>query len=319
MMLVLFIHYFPHRLPQTPVTILSEPALTGFNLELHSISIICVNVFVIISGYFGIRWRRKSIVRLLADIWFWLLLALEVYICVLHNQISLGQIAHSLLRSWCAWFIVSYLGLYILSPILNAFIENASTRMLRSVLLVYWGFAIAYGYFIYGIEHSPVDFNEGMSILALVGLYLTGASLRGVRSKWLGTTAVGSLWRFLLLTAVLTGGAAIALLLGITVSPFGYLNPIVLCESVLLFMVFRNMRPSSLPLVNSLAKAAFSVYIVHQVSILTSTYHQICAWIQSTFVYPLLPAIAFMIALYLAVWVIYTLWSKAIGVLSWRH
>jgi len=315
MMLVMFIHYFPHRLPQTPATILSAPVLTGFNLELHSICIVCVNVFVIVSGYFGIRWRRKSIVRLLTDIWFWLLLALVVYICGLHNQLSLGQAARSLLHSWCAWFIVGYLGMYILSPVLNAFIDNASTRMLRRVLLVYWGFAILYGYIIYGIMHSPIDFNEGMSILAMSGLYLTGASLRGVRSVWLGTTAAGSLWRFLLLSAVLTCGAALALLCGITVSPYGYLNPIVLCESVLLFMVFRNMPSTSLPVVNSLAKAAFSVYIVHQVSILTSTYHRICEWIQGSFEYPLLPAIAFMIVLYLAVWAVYTLWSKAIATL----
>ena len=310
MILVLFVHYFPHRLQQTPVTIHEAPLETIFNLELHSICVVCLNVFVIVSGYFGIRRRRKSIVRLVSDIWFWLLLALAVYISVFDHQMSVAEIGLSLLHSWCAWFIVGYLGLYILSPVLNAFIDHVGRQMLLKVTLVFWGFAILYGYFIYGIMHAPRDFNEGMSILAMSGLYLIGACLRGVRSKWLGTTAYGSLWRFLFLTCIMTAGASVALLMGIKASPYGYLNPIVLCESVLLFMVFRNMRPSSWPVVNSLAKAAFSVYIVHQVSVLTTQYHQVCSWIQDNFTYPLFPAIGFMVAVYIVVWVIYTIWCK---------
>lgn len=45
-----------------------------------------------------------------------------------------------MLKPTQGWFIKAYLLLYIISPVLNAFVENVSRRTLRNVLVAYWYF-----------------------------------------------------------------------------------------------------------------------------------------------------------------------------------
>ncbi len=65
MFLVLTIHYIPYRTLPTHDTLAHDTLGTLFDLELRSISFVCVNCFILISGYFGIRWKLKSFSNLL--------------------------------------------------------------------------------------------------------------------------------------------------------------------------------------------------------------------------------------------------------------
>ena len=60
MLLVLLAHYVPTRGGVTKDALLNDTFATLCTLELHSLSIVCVNCFVLISGYFGIRLNIKS-------------------------------------------------------------------------------------------------------------------------------------------------------------------------------------------------------------------------------------------------------------------
>lgn len=71
MFLVLMIHYIPSRTLPTHDTLAHDTLGTLFDLELRSISFVCVNCFILISGYFGIRWKLKSFSNLLFQILFW--------------------------------------------------------------------------------------------------------------------------------------------------------------------------------------------------------------------------------------------------------
>ena len=71
MFLVLMIHYIPYRTLPTHDTLAHDTLGTLFDLELRSISFVCVNCFILISGYFGIRWKLKSFSNLLFQILFW--------------------------------------------------------------------------------------------------------------------------------------------------------------------------------------------------------------------------------------------------------
>ena len=71
MFLVLMIHYIPSRTLPTHGTLAHDTLGTLFDLELRSISFVCVNCFILISGYFGIRWKLKSFSNLLFQILFW--------------------------------------------------------------------------------------------------------------------------------------------------------------------------------------------------------------------------------------------------------
>lgn len=72
MLMVLVIHYNVGTNGQTThEMVISEPLKFVGIASLKSLSFICVNCFIIISGYFGIRWKRKSLCNYLFQIAFW--------------------------------------------------------------------------------------------------------------------------------------------------------------------------------------------------------------------------------------------------------
>lgn len=72
MLMVLVIHYNVGTNGQTThEMVMSEPLKFVGIASLKSLSFICVNCFIIISGYFGIRWKRKSLCNYLFQIAFW--------------------------------------------------------------------------------------------------------------------------------------------------------------------------------------------------------------------------------------------------------
>ena len=71
MMLVMLVHYLPLRSPTTATMLIAQPFKALMNLELRSIAIICVHCFILISGFFGIRWKVKSFLGLMFQLLFW--------------------------------------------------------------------------------------------------------------------------------------------------------------------------------------------------------------------------------------------------------
>lgn len=72
MLMVLVIHYNVAVNGQTTHDmVMTEPWKAIGVASLKSLSFICVNCFIIISGYFGIRWKWKSLCNYLFQIGFW--------------------------------------------------------------------------------------------------------------------------------------------------------------------------------------------------------------------------------------------------------
>lgn len=65
------------------------------------------------------------------------------------------------------WFIKAYIVLYILSPILNAYIEKVGEKELRNTIIYFFIFQT-----IYGCLYSTYFFSGGYSPLSFIGLYL---------------------------------------------------------------------------------------------------------------------------------------------------
>ena len=172
MALVLLIHYIPSRGAPSPESIRTDFWDTLLNLELRSIAFVCVNCFVLISGYFGIRWKVKSFSGLIFQIAFWLLAG--VLISKVLDSSSFSDWFSSCYEYIRArWFISAYLCLYILAPMINDFADRRSQRQLGIYILVFYIFSTIYGYLCLAKE-----FNEGMSMISLIGIYLTGTYIR---------------------------------------------------------------------------------------------------------------------------------------------
>ena len=105
----------------------------------ESLSICAVNTFVLISGYYSIKWKWKGFFSLVYQVYFFVFL---IYIFLL----AIGFIQFSwtdlFFRSTCLthayWFITSYIVLYVLAPILNVFINNVTKKQLTVFLIAFF-------------------------------------------------------------------------------------------------------------------------------------------------------------------------------------
>lgn len=141
----------------------STNALTRDMLEMFCLG--CVDIFVLISGWFGIRFSLKG----LAGFFFQ---GLYFVVLVSTAGILSGQISFSktvvmdclFINPATGWFIREYAILYILSPALNACADKLSKRGLDTLLVLFFVFQTLFGLLNFT--------NDGYNFGAFIGLYL---------------------------------------------------------------------------------------------------------------------------------------------------
>lgn len=291
MLLVLLIHFVPHHCLPDPESLSSETGTTLINLCLKSLSFVCVNCFILISGYFGIRWKIKSFLSLLFQILFWIFLGICIAYFLnigLENNVTDALIGFINAR----WFIPAYLALYVIAPVLNAFTEKCSSTELLRYLLIFYLFSTLFGYFLLSRE-----FNEGMSLISLIGIYLTGAYLKREDSVFKQFNARTSLLSYFLCGLVLFIASLCLYIVGFNKSIYGYLNPVVIIQSVFLFLFFKNLKIKFNPVINFIAASAFSVYLFHMHPMIVRSYGECCRYLAETS-WGILTVPAFFISLF---------------------
>lgn len=143
-----------------------------------SIAYICVDIFVIISGWYGIHASLRGIFKLM-------------FMCLFLGMIGFGLNLYEggvfsmggfikLFFDWLfpGWFIASYMMMYILSPIVNVFVERCSERQVRYVLIAFFSLELVYGWIFPECGGSIHTFNGGYSALSLIGLYVLARYLK---------------------------------------------------------------------------------------------------------------------------------------------
>lgn len=145
-------------------------------------AICCVDVFVLISGWFGIRFSLNKLWTFLFQVVFFSLglFLLAVAITPEKSLTLEGVKSIFLFNGSDYWFIKAYLILMVLAPMLNAFCDYASRRELRTILIAYFIILMIYGW----LEPASVHFTmNGCTALSFVGLYLLGRYLKMHRPK----------------------------------------------------------------------------------------------------------------------------------------
>lgn len=169
MILVLVVHsnFFALGSPTLQDTLVNPANAMARNL-FQSVAIVCVNVFVLISGWFGIHPSMKGFSNFIFQCLF--------FLCGIYFVLwGLGLVPLTLkglagcfvLLNW-NWFIKAYIGLYILAPVLNTFVEKSTKKQFLYVLLSFFTFQTIYSW----ISNGAVFFESGYSTMSFIGLYL---------------------------------------------------------------------------------------------------------------------------------------------------
>ena len=166
MILVMHMDYGAFGLP-TAESVENAPMTTFGRIFVEHLCLVAVNVYVLISGWFGIRPKMKSFVRLMLQVAMYSIIITGAFLLLGKTTFKIGYVTDMLIIGKQYWFVVSYLLLYLVSPILNTFVEHSSKREFQWMLLVFFGFQFVYSW-IFGLE----EFAGGYSALSFMGLYL---------------------------------------------------------------------------------------------------------------------------------------------------
>jgi surface polysaccharide O-acyltransferase-like enzyme len=224
-----------------------------------------VNVFILISGFYGIKFKWKGVLNLFVCCAFYMFLNFLIQKYMLgEEEITGGLILRKSLTSMThtpKWFIPCYVVLYFLSPLLNAAIESMTKRHYLYGLGVLSAYCLWFGY----VRHACAFNNNGYAVGQFIWLYFIGGYIKRfvtmeTLKRFRGLNV--SLW---LVSSVLWGGATILLYQGIYVPlwrPITYNNPFTLIGSVAFFCIFPTYHFYS-KTINYLAKCVLAVYLLN--------------------------------------------------------
>ena len=228
-------------------------------------AICCVDVFVLISGWFGIRFSLNKLWAFLLQVVFYSLGLFLLAVAVTpHKALTLeGLKSIFLFNGSDYWFIKAYLILMVLAPMLNAFCDYASRREFKTILIVYFAILMVYGW----LEPASVHFTmNGCTALSFVGLYLLGRYLKMYRPKltnynrriYAVVYVVACLVMFFMCLLFLSQGVRVTL----DSRLLNYGSPLVILSAVALLLFFSKWTFAN-KVVNQAAKSCLAVYLLH--------------------------------------------------------
>ena len=263
---------------------------------INQFCLVCVNVFVMISGWFGINASWKGAVKL----WFQVLYVTAF--CLIIAKLACIPVSFKddvlpyVLFGSGYWFVVSYMILYALTPVLNTFASTASRQTFRRVLIAWFLAEFAYG-FLLGIGH----FDRGFSPLFFIGLYLLARYVRLYPERVFSFKGGGDI-----------GIYTAACLLSALLFWFGYkwvgkgfhLNqydsPLTIIASLYFLLAFSKTHFSK-TWINWMASSAFAIYLIHVHSLFYPTFKSWVAQIRDAYgLYSIGPLLVFILAIAVA-------------------
>ena len=240
----------------------------------QSFSTACVNIFVLLSGWFGIKINLKRFSEFIFQVFFFTSIIFIGHYIYSSNLIinTDALLTFFMFHSSDYWFVKAYIGLYLFSPILNTFAERASQKQLGYFLIAFFIFQTIYGWLsIDGVQWI----GGGYSAVSFFFLYLAAKYTRQYLlpdinkiSQKLYITVYISIVLFIATLAF------IVTRLGIPIAGrlFTYTNPLVLLESLLLVIIFSRISIKS-KTINWMGISCFSVYLLHANELLLRPYY----------------------------------------------
>lgn len=260
--LILVVHasFFTLGAP-TQVDIVANPVSSFTRFFVQAISIVSVNAFVLLSGWFGIRPKASSFLNFVFQILFW---AIGIYvICLICGfaKLNISGVLYCFQMRDFGWFIKAYIGLLILAPILNVFIDTVAEKQLRNALIFFYIFQTLYGWFPGGAQF----FEFGYSTMSFIGLYLLARYIRLYMidvvswNKWFDLLGYFSIVFFIAIVAFVSKRIGVYFIAG---KMYDYSSPFVVLAPVFLLLFFSKISFSS-KFINWVGVSSFAAFLLH--------------------------------------------------------
>lgn len=230
-----------------------NPIFRALYLPLH-VAVIC---FVLISGYFHIRPSLRGAIKIISPL---LIIYFPLTLFEYYNGYGRRGILHGLFffSKSPYWFIRTYFCLFMVAPILNAYIKFSNKRL---YLLMVLGFISVY----MGTIQEP-SLKTGKNLALFMFLYVLGDTIRAHMDvlKKIRIYHIVAFYLFLNFTIVTLYLITYDHLFGKVLWRlcYPYCSPVLIINATLLFVIFGRIRLKS-RMINYLSASVFTIYIIH--------------------------------------------------------
>ena len=228
----------------------------------ESFCIVGVNLFLLISGYYGIKLRMERIVKFLAIVLGFVLIhsACERFY---NDEITLKRILRSVLFFFSentAWFVKAYFILMLSTFVINPALERMKKRQMITLLVILLFVNVYLGF----IKHWTINEN-GYTVSHMIMMYIIGYALKifEVPMKLKGRSF---LMGYIFLSALLGLGMCLGFGRISNEAEFwilSYNNPLIMLSAISLFCFFVRYEFHNVKL-NYLLSGVFGIYLLHQ-------------------------------------------------------
>ncbi len=227
----------------------------------ESFSEVCVNSFILISGWFGIQTRFSRFVEFVFQILF---ICITIYFIMillgLTNPMTSNEwIDLVMFKYGSYWFVRAYIILYLFAPVLNAFVEKCDRFQMKWFLIFFYFIQTTYGFY-----NSSGWFSGGYSPLSFMGLYLLARYMRQYPNRFTQFNKTVDISLYIVISIF----TAICSLLSTCFFDktgtvlFLYSSPMVILSSVYFLLFFTKLSFQS-AIINWISVSSFAVYLVH--------------------------------------------------------
>lgn len=219
-----------------------------------------VNLFVMITGWYGVKRVLSGFVRLFVDCL--VFGAVSYLFLMVLSPVTAFNVKHMILSMMFTsnWFVVSYMMLLLVTPIIEKSLEGTRTKQQGYWLLYLTVFNLYFGYWLGKVN------DNGYNVVQFVWLYYVSRYLRMTTGSKLNqylcrngllVYVIGTL----LLALVFIGASYIGHTLD-TMRWFSYNNPLLMVSCIGLFAWFSHLTVTS-RMINMIATGMFGVFLLH--------------------------------------------------------
>lgn len=234
-------------------------------LIIIGVFVIAVNLFFLISGYYGLSFKRKKALSL------WLEAneySTVTYLCAAHigaEEFTFKHLIENLLWGGVNyWFLVVYLLIYLFSDYYNRIIDSMTDKEIKTFVTVFFAINVLLG-FLFENSHYGTPF----SVLPMLFIYSCGRALRKCNLKKYQTVKIAML--YFIATFATIGGSYLAILIHKQKLAYriltSYCSPFVIVASICVFLLFIKMREMCTSdklqiIITRMSSATFAVYLL---------------------------------------------------------
>lgn len=287
---------------------------------LESLFVCGVDLFMLISGFFMCESKKRTIwrpIELIVQVMIFRAAIYFVKVLVHTVPFSIKTAVLALIPS--NYFVILYCVVFLLSPFINTLIEKLSEKNFRTLVLL--------SILLFSVIPTVIDVmgelrgkqfvglstvgmygsQWGYSIVNFLLMYLIGAYLKKGKSKLAEYNSWKLIVALIVNVALLVIWARVNDKIGFFTerSAWEYCNPLVIFETVIVFILFSRLNFGVNKAINYLAESVFTVFLLHQIFI---PYLQIEKFVTGNTVLMILHVLGCTVGIYILCWCVHKIY-----------